>query len=158
MTFEELTLAAGVVFAGLWSGLLATLTTIMHPMLTAMDGRDFRNFMGAFLAFARKALFNYVCAIGMAIAPIVALIALWDDRSSASFVLTAIALAIVIIGVYVVSNVWKEPLYDVILSWDPESVPPEWEAVRHRYFTINWIQALATWTVFALLLASLILL
>jgi hypothetical protein len=28
-------------------------------MLTAMNGRDFRNFMGAFLAFARKALFNF---------------------------------------------------------------------------------------------------
>ena len=32
--------------------------------------------------------------------------------SSAPFVLTAIGLAIVIVGVYVVSNVWKEPLFD----------------------------------------------
>jgi hypothetical protein len=31
MTFEELVLAASVVFAGLWSGLLGTLTTILHP-------------------------------------------------------------------------------------------------------------------------------
>ena len=94
MTFEELALAASVVFAGLWSGLLGMLTTILHPMLAAMDGRDFRNFMGAFLGFARKAWFNYVCAIGMAIAPIVALVALWGERSSAPFVLTAIGLAI----------------------------------------------------------------
>ena len=158
MTFEELALAAGVVFAGLWSGLLATLTTIMHPMLAAMDGRNFRNFMGAFLAFARKALFNYVCAIGMAVAPVVALVALWGEWSSASFVLTVIGLALVIIGVYIVSNVWKEPLYDVILAWDPEAVPADWEEVRGRYFAINWIQAVTTWGVFGLLLAALILL
>jgi hypothetical protein len=158
MTFEELALAAGVVFAGLWSGLLGMLTTILHPMLAAMDGRDFRNFMGAFLGFARKAWFNYVCAIGMAIAPIVALVALWGDWSSAPFVLTAIGLAIVIVGVYVVSNVWKEPLYDVILASDPESMPAGWEAGRGRYFAINWIQAVATWTVFGLFLAALILL
>jgi hypothetical protein len=66
----------------------------------------------------------------MAIAPIVALVALWGDWSSAPFVLTAIGLAIVIVGVYVVSNVWKEPLYDVILASDPEAMPAGWEAAR----------------------------
>lgn len=70
--------------------------------------------------------------------------------------LTAIGLAIVIVGVYIVSNVWKEPLYDVMLAWDPEAMPAEWRAGRRRYFVINWIQAAATWTVFALFLAALI--
>jgi hypothetical protein len=69
-------LRAGGVFAGLWSRLLGMLTTILHPMLAAKDGQDFRNFMGAFLRFARKAWFNYVWATGMAIAPIVTLVAL----------------------------------------------------------------------------------
>jgi Mn2+/Fe2+ NRAMP family transporter len=158
MTFEELSLAAGVVFSGLWSGLLGMLTTILQPMLAAMDGRDFRNFMEAFLRFARKAWLNYVCTLGMAIAPIVALVALWDDPSSAPFMLTAIGLALVVVGVYVVSNVWKEPHYDVMLAWDPEAMPADWEAGRRRYFAMNWIQAAATWTVFGLFLAALILL
>ena len=76
MTFEELALAASVVFAGLWSGLLGMLTLVMHPMLAAMSGRDFERFLRAFLPVGRKAWFNYACAIGMAIAPIVALVAL----------------------------------------------------------------------------------
>jgi uncharacterized membrane protein len=158
MTFEEAALAASVVFSGLWSGLLGTLTTILHPMLAAMDGRDFRNFMGAFLEYARKAWFNYVCAIGMAVAPIVALAALWGDWGSAPFVLTSIGLALVIVGVYVVSNVWKEPHYDVMLAWDPEAMPAGWEAGRRRYFAINWIQAVTTIAAFALFLAALVLL
>jgi hypothetical protein len=73
-------------------------------------------------------------------------------------VLTAIGLVLVIVGVYVVSNVWKEPHYDVMLAWDPEAMPAGWEAGRRRYFAINWIQAVATWTVFGLFLAALILL
>jgi hypothetical protein len=158
VTSEELALAASVVFAGLWSGLLGMLTLVMHPMLAAMDGRGFEGFLRAFLPVGRKAWFNYACALGMAIAPIVALVLLWDDRGSASFVLTAIGLAVVIVGVYVVSNGWKEPLYDVMLAWDPDAVPPEWEAGRRKYFTINWIQLLSTWTVFALFLAALVLL
>jgi hypothetical protein len=157
VTFEEMSLAASVVFAGLWSGLLGMLTFVMHSMLGAMDGPDFERFLRAFLPVGRKAWFNYVCAIGMAVAPIVALVALSGDPSSAPFVLTAIGLAIVILGVYVVSNVWKEPLYDVMLAWEPEAMPADWEAGRGRYFAINWIQTAATWTVFGLFLAALIL-
>ncbi len=156
MTGEEWALAASVVFSGLWSGLLGMLTTILHPLLAAMDGRDFRNFMGAFLGSARKAWFNYVCAIGMGVAPIVALVTLWDDPGSTSFVLTVIGLGSVIFGVYIVSNVWKEPHYDVMLAWDPEAMPADWEAGRRRYFAINWIQAAATWTAFVLFLVALV--
>jgi hypothetical protein len=158
MTFEEFSLAACVVFAGLWSGLLGMLTLVMHKMLKAMSGREFELFLRAFLPVGRKSWFNYVCAIGMAIAPTVALVTLWDDRSSAPFVLTAIGLALVIVGVYIVSNVWKEPHYDVMLAWDPEAMPAGWEAGRRRYFALNWIQVAATWAVFGLFLAALILL
>ncbi len=156
MTVEQLALTASVVCAGLWSGLLGMLTLVMHPMLAAMNGAEFERFLRAFLPVARKAWFNYVCAIGMAVAPIVALVSLRDDPSSISFVLTAIGLTIVIVGVYVVSNVWKEPLYDVMLTWDPEAMPTDWGAGRRLYFAINWIQAAATWTVFGLFLVALI--
>ncbi len=114
MTAEEWVLAASVFFSGLAAGLLGMLTTIMQPMLAAMSGRDFRNFMEAFLRPARKSWFNYAWSLGMGIGPIVAIVLLWDDPGSTSFILTAIGLAIVILGVYVVSNVWKEPHYDVI--------------------------------------------
>lgn len=58
MTAEEWALAASVFFSGLAAGLLGMLSTIMQPMLAAMDGRDFRNFMEAFLKPARKSWFN----------------------------------------------------------------------------------------------------
>ena len=35
--------------------------------------------MEAFLGFARKSWFNYAWSLGMGIAPIVALVLLWDD-------------------------------------------------------------------------------
>ena len=156
MTAEEWVLAVTIFLSGLASGLLGMLSAIMRPMLAAMDGRDFRNFMDAFLRFARKSWFNYAWSLGMGIGPIVALVLLWDDRGSTSFVLTAIGLGIVIIGVFVVANVWKEPHYDVILAWDPEAMPADWEAGRRRYFTINWIQFATTWAAFALFLLALI--
>ncbi|MDP9146013.1 MAG: hypothetical protein M3N43_15200, partial [Actinomycetota bacterium] len=83
---------------------------------------------------------------------------LWDDPGSTSFILTAIGLGIVFLGVIVLSNVWKTPHYKVMLAWDPEAMPPDWEAGRQRYFTINWIQLVTTWSAFGLFLAALILL
>ncbi len=154
MTGEEWALAAAVVCAGLWSGLLGMLTLVMHPMLAAMEGRDFERFLRAFLPVGRRAWFNYGCAIGMAVAPIVGLVTLLDDPGSASFILSALGLALVVVGVYVVSNVWKEPHYDVMLAWDPDAMPSAWTAGRRRYFTLNWIQAAATWTAFGLFLLA----
>lgn len=153
---EDLALAASVVFSGLWSGLLAMLTLVIHPMLAAMDGRDFERFLRAFLPVARGAWFNYVAVVGMVIAPIVALIVLRDDPSSAPFVLTAIGLVLTIAGPLLVSNRLAERNYDVMLAWDPEAMPVDWEAGRRRYFSINWIRAAATWTAFALFLLALI--
>jgi len=134
------------------------LSAIMRPMLTAMSGREFRNFMEAFLRFAERSwglVFNYAWSIGMTVGSVVALVLLWDDPGSVAFVCTAIGLGIVVAGVLVVSNVWKTPTYKLILAWDPGALPADWEAGRRRYFTINWIQLGATWTPFALFLVAL---
>ena len=158
MAAEEWVLAATAFFSGLASGLLGMLSTIMRPMLAEMDGRDFRNFMEAFLRFADRSwgrVFNFAWALGMFLGPIVALVLLWDDPGSTSFVLTAIGLVIVFVGVIIVSNVWKTPTYNLILAWDPEALPADWEAGRRRYFTINWIQLGVTWSACALFLVAL---
>jgi hypothetical protein len=158
VTAEEWALAATVFVSGLASGLLGMLSTIMRPMLAAMDGRDFRNFMEAFLRYADHSwgkVFNYAWGLGMVFGPVVALVLLWDDPGSTSFVLTAIGLGIVIVGIWIVSNAWKTPTYNMILAWDPEAMPADWEAGRRRYFTINWIQLAVTWSAFALFLVAL---
>jgi hypothetical protein len=159
MTAEEWALAASSFFSGLAAGFLGGLCMILRPMQAAMTGRDFRTFMERFLRYASNGLgkvFNYAWSGGTTIASIIALVLLFDDPGSTSFVLTAIGLGIVIVGILVVSNVWKTPTYNTILAWDPEALPADWEATRQRYFTINWIQLATTWAAFALFLVALI--
>ena len=159
MTFEEFALAASVFFSGLAAGFLGGLCVVIRPIQAAMEGREFRSFMEVFLRYAGHSwgqVFNFAWSLGMFLGPIVALVALWDDPGSTSFVLTAVGLGIVFVGVILLSNVWKTPTYNVILGWDPEAMPADWEAGRRRYFTINWIQLAVTWSAFALFLAALV--
>ena len=159
MTGEEWALAVTVFFAGLAAGLLGMLCTIMRPMLQAMDGRGFRSFMETFLRYADDGLgkvYNLGWALVPVLLPIIVLIMLWDDPGSTSFILTAIGLGIMLVGIWLVSNVWKTPTYKVILSWDVDAIPSDWEAARNRYFAINWIQCATTWAAFAVFMVALI--
>jgi hypothetical protein len=159
MTGEAWALAASVFFSGLAAGFLGGLCTILRPLQAAMSGREFRNFMETFLGYASNGLgkaFNYAWSGGTTVAAIVAVVLLGDDPGSASFVFTAIGLGVVIVGVLVVSNVWKTPHYKLILAWDPDAMPADWEAGRRRYFTINWLQLATTWAAFALFLVALV--
>jgi len=158
MTGEHWTLAVICFCSGLAAGLLGMLCTIMRPMLEAMGGADFQRFMSAFLSHADHGVgkvFNYAWAVGMFLGPIIALVLLRDDPGSTSFILTAIGLGIVTVGVIIVSNVWKTPHYKVMLAWDPEAMPADWTTGRRRYFSINWLQMATTWASFALFLVAL---
>jgi len=97
-------------------------------MQAAMKGPGFRNFMETFLRYADAGLgkvFNYAWSGGTTIASIVTLVLLFDDPGSTSFVLTAIGLGVWIVGILIVSNVWKTPHYKVILAWDPDDMPAD---------------------------------
>ena len=159
MAAEEWALAASSFFAGLAAGFLGGLCMIIRPMQAAMKGQEFRNYMEDFLQYASNGLgkaFNYAWSGVTTIASILALVLLFDDPGSTAFVLTAIGLAVWVVGILVVSNVWKTPTYNMILAGDPDDLPADWEATRQRYFNINWIQLATTWAAFALFLVALI--
>jgi hypothetical protein len=150
----DIGLGLSVVFAGLWSGLLLTLTTILHPVYTGRDGAGFATDLSHFLSVARTSPINYGLVIGLVVAPALALIGLRDDPTGAPFVLTALGLALTVTGPLLVSRLLSEPTYDVILGWDPDHVPADWQAVRDRWIALNWIRAAVTWVAFALFLAA----
>ena len=150
----EIGLGLSVICAGLWSGLLLTLTTILHPIYAGQDAGGFVMELRQFLPVARKSPTNYIIVFGLIIAPVIALIGLRDDLTGAPFVLTAAGLLLTVIGPLLISNRLAEPNYDVILGWDPTALPADWQVARHRYFTLNWVRAAFTWTAFALFLAA----
>jgi len=150
----DLGLALSVVSAGLWSGLLLTLTTMLHPICAADSPGDFARDLRRFLPIARRSPTNYVLVLLLLFAPVLALIGLRAQVSSAPFVLTALGLAATIAGPLLGSRLLAEPNYDVILGWDPQAVPDDWLVARARYFRFNWVRGWLTWIAFALFAAA----
>ena len=96
-----------MVLAGLWSGLLLTLTTILHPMFRALDGPAFALEMRRFLPAARRSPTNWIIVIGLMLAPIGALVAL---RSGATtYTLTALGLRDLCGGTAPRVGSWRSP-------------------------------------------------
>jgi len=90
----------------------------------------------------------------MVVAPVVALVGLWPPPVGVPFVLTAVGLAVIVAGPLLTSRYGAEPNYDVILGWDPEHLPADWQAARDRWIALNWIRGAITWVAFALFLAA----
>ena len=149
-------LAASAVFTGIWSGLLTQTTMVLHPMMRAQDGPTYARQMEMLLRTTRKAPAKF-CVIGLVVAPAGALATIYaaGDRSTA-FLLTGIGLGATIVGALLVPNFLAVPNYDRILAWDPEHLPEGWEAVRSRYFALNWARAAFAWTAFGVLMAGLV--
>lgn len=150
----EFWLWSAVVVSGLWSGLLLTITTILHPMFAQGDGSGFRHDLGRFLPVARKSPTNYILVIALIVFPAIALFALRDAGVNSTFVLTAIGLVLTFTGAGMISRLAAEPNYDVILGWDEARPPTTWRKIRHKYFALNWIRGAFVWSAFACFIAA----
>jgi hypothetical protein len=151
----EIGLGLSVVAAGLWSGLLLTVTTILHPLYASRDAGGFTADMRRFLPVARRSPTNYVLVIALLVAPVVALVGLWQEQASGGvFVLTGAGLAATVAGPLLVSDRLAEPNYAVILGWDPNQPPHDWQVARARWIRLNWARGALTWAAFALFLAA----
>ena len=150
----DIGLGLSVVATALWSGLLLTVTTILHPMFAPRGPAGFTEDMRRFLPIARRSPTNYVLVIALVASPVVALVGLWHQIGSAPFVLTAAGLAATVAGPLVMSSRLAEPNYAVILGWDPDAVPQDWGVARARYFRLNWQRAALTWLALGLFVAA----
>lgn len=149
----QLWLCLTIAVSGMWSGLLLTVTTILHPMFRSPDAAGFAGDLHRFLPIARRSPTNYVLVIALVIAPALAVGSLWAD-GGAALALTAIGASLTLVGAVLVSRFAAEPNYEVILGWDPTDPPQSWRITRRRYFALNWIRGALVWTAFGCFLAA----
>jgi hypothetical protein len=148
VTAARIVLGVSVVTTGLFSGLVVYIVGLFQPLLSRLTGAEFARVMAEFLPAARRAPLNYLFTLTSWLAPVVALVLLRDHTDSAMFWLTLAGAVAFFVGPILGSRFVAEPLYDVILAWDVDDPPPDWKAVRARYYRINAYRT--AWSVVAL--------
>ncbi len=143
-----------VVATALWSGLLLTVTTILHPVFAPRGPAGFTEDVRRFLPIARRSPTDDVLVIALVVSPVVALVGLRHRIGSAPFVLTAAGLAATVVGPLVMSSRLAEPDYAVILGWDPDAISQDWGTARSRCFRLNWLRAAITGLALGLFVAA----
>lgn len=123
---------------GLFTGLLWCFMVAIDRAEEHLDARQY--------AFWRQVLITdldrgiWPVLVLSALAPLVALVALWRRRRSPLFVWTLVAFVVYALFVMVYTVVLNVPLNNAVLGWDPSAPPADWTAVRDRWDLLNTIR------------------
>jgi uncharacterized membrane protein len=138
MTFLiDALMAISVVSTGLFAGLLLTVVFFFQKALRELSGPQFALVMQRFLAIARTHPLNYAMTLISGFVPIVTLILLREHPGGGAFVFTVAGLLAFWAGPILTSRYVAEPLYDVMVGWDADAPPADWQRARERYFRMN---------------------
>ena len=129
-----------VVSTGLFTGLLMTVVFFFERALKDLSGPQFALVMQRFLKITRTHPLNYAMVLTSGFAPIAVLVTLRGNPGEPSFVLTAIGLLVFWSGSMLPSTFIAQPLYGVILGWEIDAPPSDWQATRDRYFRLNVVR------------------
>lgn len=139
-------LSLTIVFTALWSGLLLTVTTILHPMFASQDATGLRHDLGRFLPIARRSPTNYILVVGLIVTPVMAIASLWEARYDSTFLLVSLGFILTFVGAFVLSRFAAEPNYDVVLDGSLPSESARWGNARQKYFVLNWARGVLVWS------------
>jgi hypothetical protein len=140
VTLTHILLGLIVLSTGLFSGLLMTVKFFFERALRDLSGPEFALVMQRFLKITRTHPLNYAMVLTSGFVPIAVLVMLHQNPGEASFVLTAFGLLAFWCGSMLPSTFVAQPLYGVILGWEIDAPPSDWQATRDRYFRLNVVR------------------
>jgi hypothetical protein len=140
VTLTHTLLGLIVLSTGLFSGLLMTVKFFFERALRDLSGPEFALVMQRFLKITRTHPLNYAMVLTSGFAPIAVLVMLRENPGGPSFVLTAFGLLAFWCGSMLPSTFIAQPLYGVILGWEIDAPPSDWQATCDRYFRLNVVR------------------
>ncbi len=143
-----LLLSLASIGAGLFSGFVVAMASVVQAMLDDLNCTEYTCVMQRIIARGRESVVVKVLLLGKLLVGVVAMVLAWPQRGV--FVLALVGWVVFFVGALLVSRQMAEPLYDIVMSWDVQAPPPDWEHYRRRWHQINWISSGAAFVAFCL--------
>lgn len=155
MSIVNIALNIATIATGLFTGLLLTMLWIFEPLLDSLSAAEYAELMQRFLQVARRSPLNIALMLISLIAPIPALVKLVQTPNSLVFLLTLAGAIAFFVGMFLVSRFLNEPLYDEIMSWQPQTPPDDWQQARRRWHGLNLVRVWGCGIAFLVFLTAL---
>jgi uncharacterized membrane protein len=152
MFLDRIALDIAIISTGLFTGLLLTMLCIFQPMLNQLSATEYAEWMQRFLKVAQRSPLNIALMFISLLAPIPSLFSFYQTANWLSFGAVLIGVSIFFIGMFLVSRLFNEPLYEQILGWNIKELPTNWKAARQQWHFLNLVRVCASGTAFLLFL------
>lgn len=133
---------------GLFCGFIVAMTSVVQAMLDDLSAAEYARVMQRIIERGRQSVIVKILLLLPLALSIVVLVLTWQNRSV--FLLTLTGALVFFAGALLVSRQIAEPLYDVMMNWDIEALPPDWGMCRQRWLQINLIRAASAFAAFVL--------
>lgn len=151
---ENTLIAIATVVFGIMAGLFWTYTFNVNLAMLEVDGATYATVQSLLNQNVRHLMF-FVFFFGGGVFSVLALLGNWKHWKSISFWLLAAACLIYIFGVIVFTAQVNLPLNYYTESWNPQSLPDDWETVRTQWNSANAMRVATSGAAFVLAVLSL---
>lgn len=149
---ETMSLTAGIVCVGLFSGLMMSLVVLLQPKWRQQSAAEYITDIQPFLRVGKgNRVVTLILFVGL-LAPIPTL--LGSDPQTR--ILTLVGLIVFGCGALGITVLFNLPTYAALMRLNAQSPTPDWEALRQRFYYLNVLRFLGSTTAFALYLSALI--
>lgn len=138
-----------IVGFGLMAGFFWAYSANVNIAMLQMDAATYATVQSAFNRNVRHALF-FTFFFGPPAVAALALAAAWQDWRQGWFVTLAVSALLYLLGIIVFTAQVNLPLNAHTESWNPASVPDNWQEIRKRWNSANLWRAWASASCFAL--------
>lgn len=152
---ENTTIAIASLVFGIMAGFFWTYTFNINLAMQAVDGSTYATVQSLFNQNVRHLMF-FIFFFGGGGFSILALLANWQHRKTASFILLALACFIYIFGIILFTRQVNLPLNYYTESWNPQNLPSDWPLIREQWNSANNIRVGTSFLSFMLSLSALV--
>lgn len=151
----NLTIGIATIFLGIMAGFFWTYSYNINLAMLEIDGATYAQMQSLLNENVRHPMF-FLFFFGSGALSLIAVITNFSQRRSLSFIFITGACLIYIFGIIVFTRQVNLPLNYYTESWNPASLPADWELVRRQWNSANLTRVITSGTAFVLGILALI--
>lgn len=120
-----------------FAGVIAAMAGVIQWMLNDLNYAGYRVAMQGIIWQGRRSPIIWILLLTPIVSSGVALYLLAAEANQTVFWLVITGAGLYLLGAILVSRILNEPFYDVVMQWEADTEPENWQKMRMKWFRYN---------------------